>query len=80
MAIRLMVAPHGGAWIEIALSWKGFNITMSPLTEGRGLKCKKVSYYGALVESPLTEGRGLKYGDALPSRRNNCRPSRRGVD
>ena len=35
---RGLVAPHGGAWIEIFLSLSNHINHLSPLTEGRGLK------------------------------------------
>ena len=37
------------------------NQRMSPLTEGRGLKCSRRVCWRGFVVSPLTEGRGLKF-------------------
>ena len=39
--MEITVAPHGGAWIEIYNHRMEVIIChMSPLTEGRGLKCR----------------------------------------
>ena len=35
-----IVAPHGGAWIEISGHNEARHVRLSPLTEGRGLKWK----------------------------------------
>ena len=54
------VAPHGGAWIEIACRVFCAEYAKSPLTEGRGLKCEEEKKLADRRRSPLTEGRGLK--------------------
>ena len=55
-----VVAPHGGAWIEIRpLKFFCCRIA-SPLTEGRGLKSSPSRWLNEERWSPLTEGRGLK--------------------
>ena len=75
------VAPHGGAWIEISnLSGYSNQPKPSPLTEGRGLKCRRRMKNAVLTASPLTEGRGLKLDGFPQARQSACRPSRRGVD
>ena len=60
----LVVAPHGGAWIETRDPLRGFGRSLSPLTEGRGLKLTGIRRGEMMGLSPLTEGRGLKLSGA----------------
>ena len=75
-----LVAPHAGAWIEThaaTLTRQGHG---SPLTQGRGLKLAPLGGELVVVESPLTQGRGLKLVEQALIKRQDGRPSRRGVD
>ena len=58
-----VVAPHGGAWIEMFAYGSPLAQSMSPLTEGRGLKFRRGNGQQQVRRSPLTEGRGLKCPD-----------------
>ena len=80
--LRHVVAPHRGAWIETEQqSWPQSTSTVSPLTEGRGLKLRLgIDWYakggvaphrGAWIETVLCL---FSHG------RVSGRPSQRGVD
>jgi hypothetical protein len=75
------VAPHAGAWIETSARLRATARSMSPLTQGRGLKRGNDGLRASAGKSPLTQGRGLKLvRDRRAGNQGEGRPSRRGVD